>query len=125
MKNTIAIKANMTQLADGTYIINGVQYKGKHLPKPGMSVCQYVGSDRYAYKIESVAPDYSYFKLVGGGVGVLVTRKNSRRYGTYVQGFLNAKGKAKPGNTPYITCMTYDTYHVVDYEATDYRDPNF
>ena len=125
MKNTIAIKANMTQLADGTYIINSVQYKGKHLPKPGMSVCQYVGSDRYAYKIESVASDYSYFKLVGGGVGVLVTRKNSPRYGKYVSGYINEKGKPKPGATPYVTCMNFETYHVVDYEATDYRDPNF
>jgi hypothetical protein len=124
MKNAAAIKTNMTQLADGTYIINGIEYKGKHLPKPGMSVCRYVGTDRYAYKIESVAPDYSYFKLVNGGVAVLVTRKNSRRYGTYVQGFINAKGKAKPGDTPYITCMTYNTYYVVDYEATDYRDPH-
>lgn len=125
MKQIKALKTNISQLSDGTYVINGVNYKGKHLPKVGMSVCQYVGTDRYAYKIESVAPDYSYFKLKNGGVAVLVTRKNSLRYGEYVQGFFNEKGKAKPGPTPYITCIGFDTYHVVDYEATDYRDPHF
>ena len=125
MKQLTAIKANINQLEDGKYVINGVIYKGKHLPKPGMSVVQCVGTDRYAYKIEFVSPDLSYFRLQKGGIAVLVTRKNSPRYGTYVQGFINEKGKPKPGSTPYITCMTYDTYHVVDYEATDYRDPNF
>ena len=74
---------NLIKKEDGTigYEVNGVLLKSKLLPVVGRSVVQHVGSDTYAYKIKEVAPDYGWFKLNDGGLAVLVTRKNSSRYG--------------------------------------------
>ena len=118
------LKVVLTQSEDGHYIVNGTLLKGKFLPEIGKSTVRYVGSDRYAQKIIEVASDYSYFRMDSGELAVLVTRKNSRRYGEYVSGSI-VNGKPKPGSTPYITCMNSDTFHIVDYEAKTYYDPSF
>lgn len=106
------------------YSINGTILRGELLPKVGLSTVQNVGTDSYARKIAEVSPDFTWFKHDDGSVAVLVTRKNSQRCGHYVAGTLT-NGKPKPGPTPYITCMGYDTYHIVSYEAETYYDPHF
>lgn len=119
---------NLIKKEDGTigYEVNGVLLKSKLLPIVGRSVVQHVGTDTYAYKIKEVAKDYSWFSLEnGGGLAVLVTRKNSPRYGKYVEGSFDSKGKAKPHRTPYVTCMNYETFWIVDYEAKTEYDPSF
>lgn len=109
---------------DGHYIVDGIRLHGKLLPKVGLSTVQCVGSDRYAAKITEVDPNYKWFKM-SNQVAVLVTRKNSPRYGKYVKGEVNENGKVKPGPTPYHTCINFDTFHIVDYEAKTELDPSF
>ena len=106
------------------YEVNGVMLRENRLPRVGLSTVRHIGSDSYAQKIVEVAPDFSWYKLSTNEIAVLVTRKNSRRYGKYVLGEL-IKGKGVPFKTPYITCMNHDTFWMVDYEAKTELDPSF
>lgn len=105
--------------------VNGTLLRRPILPSIGKSVVRNVGSDSYAHKIKEIAPDYTWFVLENNAVAVLVTRKNSKRCGCYVCGFIDTDGKYKPRPTPYRTCISYDTYWIVDYEAKDELDPSF
>lgn len=117
---------NLVKGTDGKirYEVNGTMLRGNILPAVGLSTVRSVGSDHYAQKITKVAEDYSWFELETGELAVLVTRKNSKRLGRYVKGEIK-NGKRVPGPTPYWTCMGYDTFHVVDYEAKTELDPSF
>ena len=66
------------------YEVNGVMLRENRLPRVGLSTVRHIGSDSYAQKIVEVAPDFSWYKLSTNEIAVLVTRKNSRRYGKYV-----------------------------------------
>ena len=118
-------KGIISQDAEGRYIVKGVTLRDRFFPCVGFWTSRSVGSDRYGQQITEVADDLTWFKHSNGELAVLVTRKNSPRYGSYVSGYFDEKGRAKPGKTPYRTCMGFDTFHICNHKVEDYLDPSF
>jgi len=118
-------KGFLVQDSEGHYIVNGTTLRDRFFPCVGFWTSRSVGSDHYGQQIVEVAKDLTWFKHSDGSLAVLVTRKNSPRYGRYVAGYFDAKGHAKPGPTPYRTCMGFDTYHICNHEVKTELDPSF
>lgn len=106
------------------YKVNGILLKDDMLPEVGMRAVRYVGTDTYAYTIDFVSEDYSWYRMSNGLVAVLVTRSNSRRKGKYVIG-REKKGKYVPNKTPYFSCINFDTFWLVRGKAENYFAPSF